>query len=112
MAAGPNLAAKPPLIGNKRNSEAVKDEIPKIDLGVPKNTRRMAAPSGGNYAPSAGGSYVPSVGSYQPPGVGSDTRVKRGSLPGRQAVADPFAKYDNIDKTENDYDPYANMPKP
>jgi hypothetical protein len=68
MAGGPNMA-KPPLISNKRNSEAPKDEIPKMDLGNPTNSRRMAAPVGGGYAPSVGGGYAPSAGgSYVPSG--------------------------------------------
>ena len=32
MAGGPSMA-KPPVLASKRNSEAVKDEIPKMDLG-------------------------------------------------------------------------------
>jgi hypothetical protein len=38
--------------------------------------------------------------------------LKRGSLPGRQAVADPFAKFDNEEKADNEYKPFADVKKP
>lgn len=109
MAAGPPMA-KPPMIGSKRNSEAVKDEIPSMDLGGNQPRRMAGGPTAGGYNPSAAGnSYAPS-GGYNP--SANDNRLKRGSVPGgRQMVADPFAKYDN-DKPANDYDPFANVKKP
>jgi hypothetical protein len=80
MAGGPSMA-KPPTMASKRNSEAVKDEVPKMDLGG-NPSRRLVQPSGGAYVPSAG-SYVPSAGagSYNPSSLGDGNRLKRGSVP-------------------------------
>ena len=53
-----------------------------------------------------GGGYQPSMGA-------GDNRPKRGSVPGRQAAADPFAKFDEpLDRIDNDYDPFTSIKKP